>query len=789
MTQAKLLALDCTPPEVTAAKARRLAVRLYGIDGEAEPLYGERERNFRIRAGADDIILKISSHEEVAEAIELQASVLSHLAQADPSLHVPSLRKSKNGRDHETVQLDGHRHIVRAFRFLEGELLEGRTPTVALLRDVGRTVGRLDRALRGYFHPGAGQRIAWDLKCAPEVARHTPLIADKRVRQLVEATYARFNGSVLPRLGGLPGQVIHNDTHPGNLLTDPDRTRVVGLLDFGDTVHGARLLDVALPAAEVTIAGVSPLDCAAEILAGYQGINPLEEDEIALLYDAILARHAQSLTILAYRRAHDPAAAAPLATFERHSIDGLEALTAAGPDRALIRFREAAGIGRTITVPLPRLSPETAQERASLMARRKRLLGPDLELTYNEPIHIVRGEGVWLHDADGRRYLDCYNNVPQVGHAHRHVVEAIARQAATLNTNTRYLHSLVLDFAERLTALMPADGGLSVCIFVNCGSEANDIAWRMATAWTGKRGALVMDQAYHGGTEAVAALSPYHVHDGLVAPHVRKLEAPDTYRGRFGAAHEDAGAAYAADADRAIAELDAAGYGTAIWMVDTGFTSNGLINPPAGYVRAVADKVRAAGGLVIADEVQFGFGRSGSHFWGFDTHGVIPDIVTMGKPVGNGHPLGVIVTRPEILAKFAKESNYFSTFGGNPVSIAAGLAVLDVIERERLQENARTTGTLTLQRLSALMQRHGAIGDVRGYGLKFGVEIVSDRATKAPDQAAAKRIANSMRSHGVLVGTEGAFANVLKIRPPLPFRSEHAEILTGTLDAAITSLT
>jgi 4-aminobutyrate aminotransferase-like enzyme len=330
---------------------------------------------------------------------------------------------------------------------------------------------------------------------------------------------------------------------------------------------------------------------------------------------------------------------------------------------------------------------------------------------------------------------------------------------------------------------MPKDSGLDSCVFVNCGSEANDIAWRMATAWTKAGGGIVMERAYHGGTEAVAHLSPYDLDQ--VAAHIRTLEAPDLYRGRFGAGDTDAAMKYAAGADRCIAELERSGHRTACFMVDTGFMSNGLIVPPDGYVRQVVDKVHAAGGLYIADEVQFGFARSGSHFWGFETHGAVPDMVTMGKPAGNGHPLGVIVTRREILEAFQKATNYFSTFGGNPVSAAAGLAVLDVLEREGLQENARTTGALLTSRIHDLMQKHAMIGDVRGWGLRVGVEIVKDRKTKATDRAGARRIVNAMRRLGVLTSTDGLDYHVLKIRPPLPFKPEHVDILVETLDAAL----
>ena len=670
-------------------------------------------------------------------------------------------------------------------RRVDGDVVEESVPTVGFLRDLGQAIGRLDRALQSFFHAGAAQEIVWDLKRAAVLRPFSALIADPATRANVERMHETLESETLPALAKLRHQVIHNDLHVGNMLSatgKPDK--LAGLLDFGDMLYSARIIDLGFAAAEVTIPDRDPVETAAVLAAAYHAGNPLDAEEIAVLFDIIAARHAQTLSILAWRRKNDPAAAGYLTPFEANSANGLASLLATGRDAATRRFAQATGTHRQIAIPLPSVISEDTQARERLLARRRQRLGSGLELSYEEPVHIVRAEGVWMYDAGGRRYLDAYNNVPTVGHCHPHVVEAIARQAATLNTNTRYLHGLVLDYAERLTASMPKGSGLDVCVFVNCGSEANDIAWRMATTWTGARGGIVTERAYHGGTEAVAHLSPYDLTVPL-APHIRTLEAPDLYRGRFGADDPDAAGKYAADADRCIGELARSGHRTACFMVDTGFMSNGLIIPPEGYVRQVVDKIHAAGGLYIADEVQFGFARSGTHFWGFETHGAVPDMVTMGKPAGNGHPLGVIVTRRDILEVFQKQTNYFSTFGGNPVSAAAGLAVLDVIERERLQENARATGALLADRIRGLMGKHAMIGDVRGWGLRVGVEIVKDRTTKATDRAGARRIVNAMRRRGVLTSTDGLDNHVLKIRPPLPFRPEHVEVLVSVLDEAL----
>ncbi|HWA45272.1 MAG TPA: aminotransferase class III-fold pyridoxal phosphate-dependent enzyme [Hypericibacter adhaerens] len=785
-----LTALKTNPPGFTTADAERIARELYGIDAGATLLFGERDQNFRLRpAQGPGAVLKLYNAHEDPAIVDFQIKALDHLALQDPGLPVPRLLATRAGERSARIEgPDGAGHIACAITFLPGKLLEDVQPDAALLRDIGRTVARLDKALRGFFHPAAGQKIAWDIRRAGELRPFASLIGDPAVAAAVARVLER-TVERLPAFAALRGQVIHNDCNPGNVLVDAaGAPAVAGIIDFGDMIHGPLMFDLALAAAEAAGEGMGAIESAQEVIAGYSAVLPLQEDEIALLFDAIAARFASTFAIFAWRQRHDRRGADKLERFERSELPVFEQLLSAGPQAAANAFRKAAGLSSSLPVaatPKPPAQMPGASSEA-LIARRRRLLGSGLELSYERPVHLLRGEGVWLWDADGRRYLDAYNNVPNVGHAHPHVVEAVARQSALLNTNTRYLHETVLDYAERLCARMPA--GLEVCAFVNCGSEANDIAWRIAKAHTGGTGALVMENAYHGGTEAVAALSPYGVPASDVAPHVRTLEAPDLYRGRFRASDPGAASGYAEAADRALASLMAAGHRPAAAMIDSAFISSGILDLPKGYLQAVAEKVRAAGGLFIADEVQYGFGRSGSHFWGFDFQGAVPDIVTMGKPVGNGHPLGVVVTRREILKSFTDRTDYFSTFGGNPVSAAAGLAVLEVLEREGLQENARATGAYFRQGVEALMARHAAIGDVRGTGLVMGVELVRDRKTQEPAPDWTRRVANLMREQGVLIGTEGPRHNVLKIRPPLCFRREHADIAIEALDRALAAI-
>ncbi|MDJ0906487.1 MAG: aminotransferase class III-fold pyridoxal phosphate-dependent enzyme [Woeseiaceae bacterium] len=413
----------------------------------------------------------------------------------------------------------------------------------------------------------------------------------------------------------------------------------------------------------------------------------------------------------------------------------------------------------------------------SLLERRLASMGSAYRLFYDEPVHLVRGEGAWLFDADGRRYLDMYNNVPHVGHCHPRVVAAICDQARQLNSHTRYLHDNVVRLAERLTAKMPA--ALDTAMFCCTGSEANELALRIARRVTGATGIVVVDYAYHGNTQATYEISTDTIPPEEVPPWVATVPAPDTYRGPHRG--ESAGERYAAHVAEAIDKLQRRGVKTAAFVIDTIVSSSGVVAPPPGYLARVADIVRRAGGLFVADEVQPGFGRTGKNFWGFEAGRFEPDIVTMGKPMGNGHPLSAVVTRREIVDAFAGHGRYFNTFGGNPVSCAAGLAVLDVIAEEGLQQNALEVGAYLADGLWRLADSHECIGDVRGTGLFLAVELVADRETKTPATDLADKVVNGLRSRGVLTGSIGPADNILKLRSPLVLSKDDADYFLDTL--------
>ena len=411
--------------------------------------------------------------------------------------------------------------------------------------------------------------------------------------------------------------------------------------------------------------------------------------------------------------------------------------------------------------------------------RRLRSFGSASVLFYQEPLRMERAEGVWMFDAEGRRYLDLYNNVPSVGHSHPRVVEAIGRQAGLLNTHTRYLNDVVDTYAERLLATFPL--AINHLVLTCTGSEANDLALRIAKAVTGKAGFIVTETAYHGNTAAVTDVSPSSRPGKPLPPHVRAVPAPEAFRGPGG----DVGGRFADGVSEAIADLEQSGIGFAGLLVDTIFSSDGVYADPPGFLAPAVKRVHDRRGLFIADEVQPGFGRTGAALWGFARHDVVPDIVTMGKPMGNGFPMGGIATRATLLDRLVAEVKYFNTFGGNPVAAAAGLAVLDVIADEGLIENAGIIGGHIMDGLREIGNRHIQIGDVRGAGLFIGLELVRDRDAKEPAPEIASLLINRLRQRGILVGAAGPYGNTLKIRPPLCFTKDNADTFITACDEVL----
>ena len=420
----------------------------------------------------------------------------------------------------------------------------------------------------------------------------------------------------------------------------------------------------------------------------------------------------------------------------------------------------------------------------SIQVLREIHLAPSFSLSYTDPLHIVRGEGQYLYDADGKQYLDAVNNIQHVGHCHPKVAAAATAQYQKLNTNTRYLDETIVNYAQALTDKLP--DGLDICFFTNSGSEANDLALRIARHVTQSKETIVLDAAYHGNLSSLIEISPYK-HDGpggSGAPDfVHTIPMPDPFRGKYRG--EESGKEYANEVQIAIDKIQESGKRVSVFIAESLMGCGGQLVPPRGFLKESFQKVSKAGGLCIADEVQIGFGRTGDHFWGFETQGIVPDIVTVGKSMGNGHPLSAVVTTKAIAEKFNNGMEYFNSFGGNPVSCAVGHAVLNVIEEEGLQQNAKDVGFYLKSLLNELKEKYSIIGDVRGNGLFLGAELVRDPESLEPADKEADQIVNSMKEKGILISTDGPDHNVLKIKPPLVFTKDNAIQLVETLNGVL----
>ncbi len=549
----------------------------------------------------------------------------------------------------------------------------------------------------------------------------------------------RYEARVLPRWPRLRAQVVHGDFNLDNILLD-ERGRVSGIVDFGDIAYSAQAADFAVALASI-LRG-RPEDglfrVARIAIDGYSSVAPFEPDELDVLGGLAEARLATIVVISAWRSARYPENREYIEAWDADSWRLLELFDALGSD----------GVSRELgATPAPAPTDELSRRRA-------KVLGPALTaLSYGRPVHTVRGEGVWLYEADGARLLDAYNNVPVVGHCHPRVTEAVVRQTRLLNTHARYLYEPLIELGERLAASMPPGSGLDTVMLVNSGSEANELAWRLALAATGRRGAIVTDHAYHGVTTAIAELSPEEWPEGYRPEHVETFEP-------------------GAGLTEAIEALAARGFGLAATFVDCGFTSDGVRVPEPGELDAAAGATRAAGGLFVADEVQAGHGRLGGELWAFARYGIVPDVVTLGKPMGNGYPVAAVVARRDLFERLAAQVSVFSTFGGNPVAACAALAVLDVIDDERLLGRAGDVGARLLAALREL-----PFVEVRGSGLLIGAELESGERARA--------LVDAARERGVLIGRTGRAGNVLKIRPPLVFGEEHADLLVSALSASL----
>ncbi|MGH2891951.1 MAG: aminotransferase class III-fold pyridoxal phosphate-dependent enzyme [Solirubrobacteraceae bacterium] len=779
--------LRASRPALSDGDAVELAHSCFGVAAAAaRDLGSERDRTFALHDadGEPVAILKVSNASEDPEVLDMEAEVALHVIASDPGLCVAVPRRPVQdaGSGHLEPARPGQpgdavaglrarwshgdtAHWARLYDVLPGHSrIEAAQLSDAALIAWGETTARLDQALRGFTHPRARRVMLWDVQHALASRAMLEGIRDARQRGLVARVLDEFERAVTPVWPRLRAQVAHTDLSVDNTVTD-DAGLITGVVDFGDMSHTALMTELAsvLDSLGVGRDGGELFRMARLVLDGFQRRTELEDVELEVLGVMWAARSAVTIAISSWRVAQGLEEQGFAERYNAECARMLETMEEAGwPE-----------VARQLGADVPRPNAER-----SLAQRRATAFGPAMEaLFYDVPVEVVRAEGVWITDTAGRRYLDVYNNVPCVGHGHPRVTAAIARQGRRINTHMRYLHPAAIELAERLVSLCPPE--LDTVLLVNSGSEANDLAWRMATAVTGRRGGLCTAFAYHGITEATAALSPESWFHSPPPPHIERWEPPDPYRGE----HLD-GTGFTAAVDR----LAARGMAPAAAILDGLVMSDRIDALAPAYVQDLVDQTRDAGALWIADEVQAGHGRTGE-MWAFDRLGVVPDFVTLGKPMGNWHPVAAVVTRSEIVQALAGETVLFSTFGGNPVSAAAALAVLDVIADERVLDRVQVSGSALCEALRGLAAGHDAIGHVRGVGLACGIEIVSDRVARTPDGARARAVRDRLRHHGVLIGTTGRAGNILKLRPPLAFTAEHVPALVSALHAALAETT
>ncbi len=762
----------------TEAYIKEFCIQQYKLAVEAKALNGYDELNFLLKdKNGQQYILKVATDEHGYYFLDAQVKIVNHLSASEISNKFQQYLLNTDGRELTTLVIEGKNYYVRILSFLEGIFwVHVKEKTDALHKDLGNFLGNMDKVLQNFSHPAMHRHYPWDISTALDANAKIKFIKQHERRRIAGYFLLQFEMEVLPKISSLRHAYVHNDANDYNLLVQGDC--VLGLIDFGDMVYTALINSVAVACTYAMLNNKEPLHTASLVVKSYHAVYPLTSAELDILYYLIAARLCTSVTQSAYNASQDSSNEHHFIT-EKPAWDLLYQLICINPIKAQDSFRKVCGFEGVIQ----------DKDYTALLQQRKEHVGRNLSISYNEKLKIVKSALQYLYDDKGRTFVDCVNNPSHVGHCHPVVVKRMQQQIATLNTNTRYLNDNMMKYATRLTATLPPS--LSVCYFTNSGSEANDLAIRISRHVTKQKDIIVLDHAYHGTSTVAMEMSPYKFDSkggfGQMS-WIHKAINPDMYRGPYKYGDTKAGEKYAADVQRIIELLKKEGKAPAVFISETLLGVGGQIPLPPNYLKEVYKYVKAAGGICIADEVQVGFGRVGDAFWGFELQDVVPDIVVMGKPIGNGHPLAAVVVTSEIADAFSNGLEYFNTFGGNPVSMATGLAVLDVIEQEEMQQHAKEVGNYLMDKLKGLMGKHSIISDVRGHGFFIGVEMVRDRITQEPAVLEIDKVVEKMKDNGYLLSTDGPLHNVLKIKPPMPFNKQNADEFVQYLEEALATI-
>ena len=761
----------------------------YGIQAKIKELPGYEDLNYIIDYKNSRSILKITVYPDAQLSVMAQVRVLSALnLMEDLKGFVPEIAPTLNGEKALEWEYDGTKMIVRILSYLEGKFMGEKNLPVSFFASLGEFIGRLDNTLSQIDEPLFRQlNLEWDLANFLDNEELCCHIKDPYNRTLVEYFFLQNKQNVAPVYKNLRRSLIHNDINDWNVLSADNK--VVGLIDFADMVHTATIHELAIAVAYSMMKQDDPLAVAYELVKGYNSVFPLKEEELDILYYLSASRLCTTIVFAAMNASNDP----DKEYFQisaKSAWDVLHKWIKINPIRARKTFYKACGF----------TFPDPAKSKAEFLKERNQYLPSSLSVSYNDPLSMTGAALQYMYDDEGDTYLDCVNNIPHVGHCHPQVVKAGQKQMAQLNTNTRYLYDSLNKYAKKLLAKFP--DRLSKVLFVNSGSAATDLAIRLARNQTGKDDFVVLDHAYHGNVSTAIGLSPYKFNHkgGSGKPyntHVTPI--PDPYRGKYreeafrtptrARPYASIGSKYAQEIDIVIADNELQSK-LAGFIAESIPGCGGQIMLPKNYLGEAYKKIRALGGVCIADEVQTGFGRVGETFWGFELYDVCPDIVILGKPMGNGHPMGAVVFTEEIAKSFENGLEFFSSFGGNPVSCEIGLAVLEAIENDGLQENASTTGRFLLDEFRKIQEDNnvdgeGIIGEVRGSGLFIGIEIVKNLETRDPDPKTASGIVNDMRKRHILLSTDGPDENVIKFKSPLCFSMDNARELVKKFRAVV----
>ncbi len=724
-----------------------------------ELLNGYANKNYLVSSQSGKFIFKTySEYQELLEVIAAENQLLLHLESREIA-EIPEPIPFVDGAFFKVLEVEGQPKLCRLLSFVEGKFMADTALNSDNVRSLGSFAAQLDNALFDFDDVALrARRSRWDLQYVTRNKAYIAAIPSGKARSLVHYFFQQYEQVVLPELPELRKSCIHGDLNEWNILLKNDT--VSGIIDFGDCSHTQLINELAIAATYVFYASEHPLEFAAPLLQSYHAILPLEEKEITLLYWLIGMRLCTSVCNSAHSKIANPENEyASISELKAWNL--LEKWLRIGPQSAENCFREALGF------PLKKY---TAVE--NVLDKRNIYLSNILSVSYQKPILMERAAFQYMFDNNGNSFLDAYNNIPHVGHQHPKVVAAGQKQLGQLNTNTRYLYDLLPDYAQHLLSKFPKP--LNKVFFVNSGSAASDLAIRLAKKHTGFQHLLVMEHGYHGNTQIGIDISDYkfsHPKGQGQPPSIYTTPLPDTYRGVHTLNDGSAGKAYARET---IQNLRKGAASIAAFIAEPVVGCGGQVPLAEGYLKPMYDFVRGQGGVCISDEVQTGFGRLGSTFWGFEQQNVIPDIVVLGKPMGNGHPIGAVVTTTEIAQSFEQGVEFFSSFGGNPVSCAIGLAVLEVLEEEDLPQNALEVGNHYMALLRELQLQYPCIGDVRGSGLFIGIDIVKE-GTQEPDTVLAQLLKNQLREKHILVSTDGPYDNVIKSKPPLCFTKANAE--------------